>query len=118
MQTHAYQLRTPVAQASSPASTVKQARTPALHGAVPLSQRLRALADEAERLEAEGLRPIGAGIRARQLCIELAVSARLAHLAGSGQAAYYGHGQDADGHWRRGTLLRRPVTVFWTERGN
>ncbi len=87
-------------------------------GPLSLSAHLRQLADEAERLEAEGLRPIGAGIRAGRPCIELATSPKLARLADTGQAAYYGHGQDDLGRWRRGTLLRRNVTVFWTERGN
>jgi hypothetical protein len=85
---------------------------------LPLADQLRKLAAETERLEKEGLCPIGAGIRAGRLCIELATSPKLAHLASRGEAAYYGHGRDDLGHWRRGTLLRRPVTVFWTERGN
>lgn len=106
MQTHAHlnKLRNSVAQAS---------RLPAT-----LPDRLRQLADEADRLESEGLHLIGAGIRAGRPCIELAVHPRLANLAQRGEAAYYGHGQDDLGRWRRGTLLRRAVTVFWTERGN
>ena len=84
----------------------------------PVSARLLALAEEVERLEAEGHQPIGAAIRGGRLVIELAVSGRLAHLAHHGEAAYYVHGHDEGGHWRRGVLLRRPATVFWTERGN
>jgi hypothetical protein len=83
-----------------------------------LADRLRKLAAETERLESEGLKPIGAAIRAGRLCIELATSPKLTRLINTGEAAYYGHGQDDLGRWRRGTLLRRPVTVFWTERGN
>jgi len=100
------------------AAHVAQASLPARATDGLLSTHLRTLADEAARLEAEGLHPIGAGIRAGRPCIELAVCSRLARLASMGQAAYYGHGNDDDGPWRRGVLLRRPVTVLWTERGN
>jgi len=119
MQTHPYlnKLHAPVAQASSPASTAKQAGTPALRGA-PLSEHLSRLAAEVARLESEHLNPIGAGVRGGRLCVELAVSPRLAHLADTGLAAYYLRGHDESGPYRRGMLLRRPVTVFWTERGN
>ena len=86
--------------------------------AQPTSARLRALAEEVERLESEGHKPIGAAIRGGRLVIELAVSSRLARLADQGHAAYYMRGHDATGHWRRGTLLRRAATVFWTERGH
>ncbi len=118
MQTHPYlnKLHAPVAQASSPASTAKQAGTPALRGA-PLSEHLSRLEAEVARLEADGHYPIGAGIRAGRPCIELAPSPRLAALAGRGEAAYYMRGRDADGVWRRGTLMGRRVTAFWTERG-
>lgn len=86
--------------------------------AQPTSARLRALAEEVERLESEGHTPIGAAIRGGRLVIELAVSSRLARLAHHGEGAYYAHGHDDGGHWRRGVLLRRTATVFWTERGN
>lgn len=84
----------------------------------PLSAHLSRLAAEVARLEADRLKPIGAGVRDGRLCIELAVSPRLASLAARGEAAYYLRGHDDAGPYRRGMLLRRPVTVFWTERGN
>lgn len=85
---------------------------------LPVSQHLRQLAEEAARLEADGHHPIGAGIRAGRPCIELAPTPRLAAMASRGEAAYFVRGRDEDGAWRRGTLVGRRVTAFWTERGN
>lgn len=85
---------------------------------LPVSHHLRQLAEEAARLEADGHHPIGAAIRAGRPCIELAPSPRLAAMADRGEAAYCARGRDADGTWRRGTLVGRRVMAFWTERGN
>ncbi len=87
---------------------------------MPVSSALRRLAEAAAVLEADGHHPIAAAIRAGRPCIELAVTQRLGTLAHFGRAAYYGHGCDDQGHWRRGLLLGAPqgVTVTWTERGN
>ncbi len=82
-----------------------------------LSTRLRQIADEVAQLEHDGHHPIGAGIRNGRMCVELAPSPRLMHMACHAQAAYYMRGTDEFGSWRRGRFMGRKATVFWTERG-
>ncbi len=86
---------------------------------VNASEKLLALAHEAWRLEADGLKVIDVSISGPKPTLTLATSHKLANLVDQGLATYSAHGQDESGHWRKATLNGRgPVLVTWTERGN
>jgi hypothetical protein len=55
--------------------------------------------------------------RPSRMVIELYDAPALRDLVRVGQAAYYEHGCDDDGPYRRGAFERGGVNVIWVERG-